>query len=162
MRQGRARVRLERQGFDLANGQVLFVPAKFVHGFRFAKGTEGLVLSFPLAILTQGVAATKGLARHLALPLVVSLDPGIDALCGQIQTAFAATGPFRASLLIALSHALLVGLAQVAAQSGRDPQPPPAGEWPAGLYPPDRGRGRLSPGFRRSVLFLAQVPGGHG
>lgn len=123
IRQGRARVRLDGQGFDLGDGQVLFIPAQFVHGFRFAQGTEGLVLSFPLAILSQRVAAAEGPARHLAQPLVALLDPCIDALCGQIQTAFAETGPFRASLLIALSHALLVGLAQVAAQSGTDPRP---------------------------------------
>lgn len=124
IRQGRAQVRLDGRGFDLAQGQVLFVPALFVHGFRFAKGTEGLVLSFPGAILSQGIAATEGPARILAQPLVTSLDAGVDALCGQIQSAFAAAGPFRASLLVALSHALLVALAQAAAQSGRDVQPP--------------------------------------
>lgn len=124
MRQGRARVQLDGRAFELTDGQVLFVPALFVHGFRFAQGTEGLVLSFPLAILTQGVAGTEGPARTLARPLVAPLDPGLDILCGQIQSAFAGTGPFRASLLIALSHALLVALAQVAAQSDQYPQPP--------------------------------------
>lgn len=123
MRRGRAQVRLDGQAFDLADGQVLFVPALIVHGFRFAKGTEGLVLSFPGAVLSQGIAGTEGVVRSLAQPLVAPLDAGLDALCGQIQAGFAGTGPFRASLLIALSHALLVALAQAAAQAGRDPQP---------------------------------------
>lgn len=124
MRQGRARVQLDGQGFDLVQGQVLFVPAQSVHGFRFAQGTEGLVLSFPGVILSQGVAAAEGPARHLAQPLVAPLDAGVDSLCGQIQSAFAGAGPFRASLLVALSHALLLALVQGAAQSGQDVQPP--------------------------------------
>ncbi len=124
MREGRARVQLDGRAFDLTDGQVLFVPALFVHGFRFAQGTEGVVLSFTRAILSQGVAAAEGPARHLAQPFAAPLDPGIDALCARIQAAFAGTGPFRASLLIALSHALLVALAQATAQAGGDVQPP--------------------------------------
>ena len=124
LRQGRAQVQMDGQGLDLAGGPVLFVPALIVHGFRFDQGTEGLVLSFPRAVLSQGIAATQGVAQVLARPLVAPLDAGLDALCGQIQTAFAETGRFRTSLLIALSHALLLALVQVAAQSDHEPQPP--------------------------------------
>lgn len=123
MRQGRARVRLDGRTFELAPGQVLFVPALFVHGFRFVAGTEGLVLSFPGAVLSQGIAATEGPARILSQPIVAPLEAGIDALCGQIQETFAGTGPFRASLLVALSHALLLALVQAAAQSDPGPRP---------------------------------------
>lgn len=123
MRQGRAQVQLDERALVLSDGGLLFVPARFVHGFRFLQGSEGLVLSFPQPVLTQAVAGAEDPARVMSRPFAGRTDATVTALCEAIQAAFAGIAPFRAGLLIALSHALLIAVARIAAQDGQLDQP---------------------------------------
>lgn len=123
MRKGRAQVRLDDRNLGLDDGGLLFVPARFVHGFRFVQGSEGLVLSFPQPILTQAVAGADDPGRVMSRPFAGRADATVATLCDEIQAAFGGVAPFRASLLIALSQALLIAVARIAAQEGQDDQP---------------------------------------
>ncbi|WP_295042955.1 helix-turn-helix domain-containing protein [uncultured Paracoccus sp.] len=119
MRQGRAQVRLDDRALTLGDGGLLFVPARFVHGFRFDRGSEGLVLSFPQPVLTQAVSGPEDPGRALAQPFAGTTDGTVTALCGEIQSAFGAVAPLRASLLVALTQALLIAVARIAMQAGQ-------------------------------------------
>ncbi len=124
LKRGRAQVWLDERELDLDDGGLLFVPARSVHGFRFRQGTEGLVLSFPLPVLAGGIADRAGAVPDLSRPVTGLADARVTVLCGEIQSAFAATGPYRASLLVALSHALLAAVAIIAARSDESGHPP--------------------------------------
>ncbi len=123
MDRGCAAVRIDGQDEALADGEFLFLPAKSVHGFTFAQGAEGLVLSFPLAILSG--AAPADLARLLSRPLRHPAGGRIAELARQIHHAFRDTGPLRASLLVSLSQALLISVAEIAARRGQRVAPLP-------------------------------------
>ncbi|WP_230312508.1 helix-turn-helix domain-containing protein [Paracoccus lichenicola] len=119
MRKGCAAVRIDGQDDRLADGEFLFLPSLFVHGFTFAQGSEGLVLSFPLSILSGAVSASGELTRLLSRPLRQPADDRIAELARQIHRAFRDTGPFRAGLLVSLSQALLISVAEIAARHGQ-------------------------------------------
>ncbi len=113
MRQGEAQVMLDGDVARLHDGQFLFVPALVVHGFRFRKGSEGMVLSFPLSVAAGLQAASAEIGRHLSRPFFGALDEGLLTLIGQLSDAFAGHGAYRGPLLAALSHALLTALCEL-------------------------------------------------
>lgn len=116
MQSGRAQVRLDGSATEMGDGCVLFVPPRVVHGFRFRRGAEGLVLSIPMNVLSGIAAASDGLARSLSRPFQGQASDLIAGLARQIHDSFCGTAGFRTSLLVALSQALLVAVADQAAQ----------------------------------------------
>lgn len=121
MRQGGARVLVDEREVFLNDGGFLFVPAQVVHGFVFHQGSEGMVLSFPLSIAAG--MAEDALGRRLARPFTGHADPAADRLVDSIADAFSGSGTFRASLLVALSQALLASLAAIAARDAAEEAP---------------------------------------
>lgn len=118
--QGRARVTLDGRESGLKNGEFLYVPPQVVHGFAFEKGTEGIVLSLPAPVIQrlgpQATALTAWLngVHHGALPEMAG------RLLKEIAQFHESSGTFRAQRLVALSHALLVTLAEDAEQPATD------------------------------------------
>lgn len=111
MRQGVAQVRLDGRESRLEDGEFLFVPAQVVHGFAFRQGSEGLVLSFPLNVVSG--AGPAALQAQLARAFIGRADGPAAGLADRLAEVFAATGAFRGQILVALAHALLASLAEI-------------------------------------------------
>ncbi|RJL08598.1 hypothetical protein C9E82_23635 [Paracoccus siganidrum] len=115
-------MRLDNEETLLADGDFLFIPAQVVHGFSFRTGSEGMVLSFPLAVLRQMRPASAVLSQLLSRPISGRVDANMARLIDRIAEGFAGNGAFRANLLVALSQALLASVC--AAGQGASPEAP--------------------------------------
>ncbi|WP_428929348.1 helix-turn-helix domain-containing protein [Marinibacterium sp. SX1] len=108
---GEARVQLDGETGRLQAGAYLYVPPQVVHGFDFARGTEGVVLSFPSPVVTRMGPKTPPFVAWLAAPRRGAVSPRIGRLITEMTEAYATSGTFRAQRLVALAHALLATLA---------------------------------------------------
>ncbi|MDO6725226.1 helix-turn-helix domain-containing protein [Celeribacter halophilus] len=122
---GFARVTLDGQESSLNNGEFLYVPPKIVHGFAFERGTEGIVLSLPSPVVHRLGPAAPAMAAWLNGVHRGGLSDMADALLSQIALFHNKSGTFRAQRLVALSHALLVTLAEDTAPSDTQEQDQP-------------------------------------
>ena len=114
---GAARTQVDGQPSTLKAGDFLYIPQRIVHGFAFDRGTEGVVLSFPLPVITS-LTPQPPLMTHILSHVVEG--PASDAivqLFEQLCADFATTGTFRTQRLIGLSHAILAHVAEVGAKS---------------------------------------------
>ena len=112
IRQGAARATVDGGAQDLALPVLLSVPPGVVHGFRFAAGTQGHVLSLPLASLPDVFGQASPLAPILARWGQVPADPGLDALFETVMTERGTQDAARGPMLRALA-------AQIAAHAAR-------------------------------------------
>ncbi|MCA0043173.1 helix-turn-helix domain-containing protein [Celeribacter litoreus] len=110
--QGDARVTLDGKDRDLKSGEFLYIPPQVVHGFEFSKGTEGFVLSLPAPVLNRLGPRTATLSAWLASLHHGALTGLAAHLLNQIALFHDKSGTFRAQQLVALSHALLMTLAE--------------------------------------------------
>lgn len=120
MESGRARVRIDGTETELLPGNFLYIPTRIVHGFAFSKGTEGLVLSFPLPVVTGVTPYTADLAQRLSRPIIGPVDAQMSALLSHCADASESTGTFRVQGLIALSHAILAAVAETGDAQAHD------------------------------------------
>jgi AraC family transcriptional activator of pobA len=120
---GAAKAQIDGATLHLSAGNFLYIPNKFVHGFDFEQGTEGLVLSFPLPILASLAPQTPALAQTLSTPITGQVAKGMSQLMIQLSAHFETIGTFRTQRLVALSHAILTEVAEV----GADTTAPSAG-----------------------------------
>ncbi|MHA3978372.1 helix-turn-helix domain-containing protein [Halovulum sp. GXIMD14794] len=120
---GQADVRIDGRAGQMGPGSYLFVPPTIVHGFAFEPETDGLVMSFPQPVVNGIAGMNPALARALSQPFAGCADTDLAALFEQFRTGFAATGPFRAQVLVGLAHALLARAAENAPQAGEAAAP---------------------------------------
>lgn len=113
---GFAQVTLDGSESTLKNGEFLYVPPKIVHGFTFDKGTEGLVLSLPSPVVQRLGPQSQPLTAWLNSTHHTPLSDTARGLLSQLALFHDKSGIFRAQRLVALSHALLVTLAEDSAQ----------------------------------------------
>jgi len=113
LEEGRAVTRLDNAQFELEPGEMLYLPVQTVHGFDFAPGTEGQVISFPLPAHPSLHAGASDIATALAAPIRAMASPRITALGYMLTEQFEGAGLFRAQVALGLAHALLAALAEV-------------------------------------------------
>ncbi|WP_460274295.1 helix-turn-helix domain-containing protein [Celeribacter sp. ULVN23_4] len=121
--QGHARVTLDGHDTTLEQGEFLYVPPQIVHGFAFDKGTEGFVLSLPSPVVQRLGPKTAALTAWLTAVHHGRLPDTGRRLLAEIAEFHESSGTFRAQRLVALSHALLITLAEDTEQppSAQDP-----------------------------------------
>ncbi|WP_417721159.1 helix-turn-helix domain-containing protein [Salipiger sp.] len=119
---GSAEAVLDGAHHRMAPGDFVYMPAQCVHGFRFSHGTEGLVASWPLAVVLPLLDASGGLAQRLSRPMFATASDLLAGLFLQFDAAYGQTGTFRTPLLVSLSRACLSGIAEHGA-SGPPPGP---------------------------------------
>ncbi|MDO5620275.1 MAG: helix-turn-helix domain-containing protein [Paracoccus sp. (in: a-proteobacteria)] len=118
--QGQAAALIDGQDITLEQQQILYIPPMVVHGFRFRQHSEGLVISLPAPVL----AGLSVQPAEITRSFVTVLDPGLEALTGQLAAAFPMSGTYRTQLLVLLAQALLIALAAKAgAAQDQAPQP---------------------------------------
>ena len=83
------------------------MPQGAVHGFHFSAGTEGFVLSLPLAVFPDLFGAAAELAAASARAFVTAAPPDAAALFSGLSVEHALMRPFRATALRAQAAALL-------------------------------------------------------
>lgn len=119
MKQGTVKAALDGRHIDLNDNEILFIPALCVHGFQFRQGSEGLVISLPSNVVAGLMTASSDLAGRLALPFVASASERLEASLSQLAEVFSSSGTYRAQLLVALSHAVLILAGEAAAEKSR-------------------------------------------
>ncbi|HEY0214667.1 MAG TPA: helix-turn-helix domain-containing protein [Paenirhodobacter sp.] len=123
MRRGAARVQVDGLDVEINDGNFLYVPPQVVHGFAFRQGSEGLVLSFPLAVIGGLGLGSDELARGLGRFFTGRADRRLIALLREIPRAFSGTGTYRAHVLVALAQGLLAVAAEIALQAAQADPP---------------------------------------
>lgn len=123
IRRGAAWITVDGRGRDLALPALVSIPAWVVHGFRFRAGTEGHVLTVPMAelpeIFGEGSALAPVLAQWAAATPGAALDALFEALIAEQATNDAARTPMMRALAAQIAcHA-------ARAQSGTPPPPSP-------------------------------------
>lgn len=112
---GGADANVDGQSLGLTGPAFLFLPAGVVHSFRFAPGTDGLVQSFPLAVLQEmapdGGRVGQALARTVSGPAGARLS----GLSRALHDTLGDTGTFRTEVAMALAWAVLACVAESAA-----------------------------------------------
>lgn len=111
LERGRAEARIDGRAMTLKAGQFVYVPLQAVHGFKFARGAEGTVLSFPLPVLRSLGPVSADLNDSLSAPFLENLPEAAERLIADLSSLFAGTGTYRAQTLVALSHAILAIIA---------------------------------------------------
>jgi len=101
IRRGAAWITVDGRAHDLALPAVISIPAFVVHGFRFTAGTEGFVLTVPLAALPE--AFGEGAALALANWGTAPADPALDTLFEEVMRQRALTDSARNPMLRALA-----------------------------------------------------------
>lgn len=95
------------------------VPRGAVHGFRFASGTSGWVLTLTSDLLDQGLSAQEGVQAPLDLPAVLPLPDGMEALARQLIAEYQRRDFGRAQML----HGLALAATALAARAIATAQP---------------------------------------
>jgi AraC family transcriptional activator of pobA len=122
--QGHAQVMVDGSESTLDPGNYLYVPPQVVHGFDFAHGTEGVVLSFPAPVVAGLGPANAAIAEWLAASRQGAVSDDARARIATLERVYAGSGTFRTQRLVALAHDLLAMLAEeslAGAPSPRDP-----------------------------------------
>ncbi|GAA3876989.1 helix-turn-helix domain-containing protein [Celeribacter arenosi] len=108
---GHAEVTLDGRKTTLKSGVFLYIPPRIVHGFTFATGTEGVVLSVPSPVVSRLGPRSAALTEWLATPQRGSMGTDTAQLLSCLNDAFSRAGTFRAPRLVSLTHAILANLA---------------------------------------------------
>jgi AraC family transcriptional activator of pobA len=106
---GGGEVKLEDQACVLSSMNIVNVPIGVVHGFSFARETQGWVLTIAAEVLDQVLVPSEGLRRVLALPVVLKSTGKMRTTMKQISVDFAGRQFGRAHVLRALTG-MLIGL----------------------------------------------------
>ncbi len=120
LRQGRAKLALDEWRPVCDGPAAIVVPPGVVHAFRFAPGTEGVVLTLDARALLEGgePAARQALDALFARPQVLALAAGdefvprLDALCQALLAEFRASAMAASPVPLWLARAVLWQLAQ--------------------------------------------------
>jgi AraC family transcriptional activator of pobA len=106
---GRGQARLEAESWILSPRKIVNVPIGVVHGFAFARDTQGWVLTIASEVLDQVLVPAEGLRRVLSMPLVLTSTGKMRTVMKQLSVDFAGRQFGRAHVLRALTS-ILIGL----------------------------------------------------
>lgn len=126
--QGEAEVRLDERRETVHGPGAIVVPPSVVHGFRFAPGTDGLVLTLSANFLLEGdlQAAGESFRALFSSPGVMQFEPHdalaerLNALLRQLVCEFSLPGMPDSPVVGWLARAVVWRLAH--AQAQRQPQ----------------------------------------
>lgn len=104
---GTAQAVVDGRKFTLADNQLFFIPAQAVHSFAFAPHTQGMVQSFPLAVLHSIVPMSPDILRNLSDPFLAEPEPDLLTVMDLLDKALKDTGPFRTHIALSLAHSVL-------------------------------------------------------
>ena len=118
---GAFRLTIDGEGHDLHGPTVLSLPRQSVHGFTFAMGTRGYVVTLPLSEFRETFGDRSTLAPHLAQWAAHPASPDEIATFAAIHDAHQGRRPFRTEMLRALALQMACHVAQ---HANRPPSSP--------------------------------------
>ena len=125
IRQGSARMTVDGRARDLTLPVLLNIPPWIVHGFHFAAGTEGYVLTLPVeglpGILDDDAPLSPSLSSWSAIAADPTLTPLFEGLLSEQDRHDAA----RAPMLRAIATQILCFAARGLAHAAKDTAPAP-------------------------------------
>lgn len=126
LQRGQAEVMLDEWTHRVSDTAAIVVPPGVVHGFRFAPGTDGMVLTLSARFLVEGDFQSVGRAFQSLFVAPRVLRFAGDPSSASDVTAEGAGAPVSEDILAAQRlHALLVELAHEFAQPGASESPVP-------------------------------------
>lgn len=111
---GEVRLTMDGQQAGAAPPVLLNIPRGTVHGFDFAAGTDGFVLTLPAANFPDLFATGQTALAPLGQPFVAPVPAGLAEECAAIAADHAGDRPLRRLRLRASATALCCRLAEVA------------------------------------------------
>ncbi|MCG8443595.1 MAG: helix-turn-helix domain-containing protein [Caulobacterales bacterium] len=115
---GQGRASLDGRTFALRRNTLVNVPIGVVHGFSFASGTAGLVVTLAAEMVDAVLQPSEGLAQVLAHATVMRPDKGTRRTVRDIGATYARRDFARAQILRSLSGLLLGQIARALAAEG--------------------------------------------
>lgn len=103
---GGGRATIEGRDYPLGPMRAINVPVGSVHGFNFARGTRGWVLTIATEVLDEALMPSEGLTAVLSQPAVLRGSTAMRAVMKQIFAEFAGQHFGRAHLLRSLAGTL--------------------------------------------------------
>ncbi len=124
VQRGAAEVTLDASQESVDGPAAIVIPPGTVHGFRFERETQGLVLTLSARFLMEGEFQAAGAAVRevFGAPRVVSFGAGdsaterLSALLRELAAEFAAPGAMEAPVTTWMARAVVWRLAQAVAQ----------------------------------------------
>lgn len=110
---GGGALRLDGGTHEFGPGTAIFLPRLCPHGFRFSPGAQGLVVTLPVAALTE---AMEQAAADLVAPWLGAADAQFAALMQEMAREHAARDPYRTEALRA--RIVLLALWAIRASGG--------------------------------------------
>lgn len=120
---GGARISVDGRGQDLALPALVFVPPVVVHGFRFAAGTEGHVLTLPSGLAPELLDPARAAALGLDRWGAGTPPHGIEALFESVLAESAAPDALSPAALKGLALQILALTARALAEGRPAPEP---------------------------------------
>jgi AraC family transcriptional activator of pobA len=114
---GGGTVHLEGAALPLKPMSLLNLPPSCVHGFSFARGTQGYVATFPDELVDELLARVGDVRRNLRRPRLVPADAQTRQAIRQIWREFSGRSTARALVLRGLAATLLGLTARALAES---------------------------------------------
>ncbi len=133
IRRGATSMSVDGAKHDLDPPVVVNMPRWSVHSFEFSKGTDGYVLTLPVAELPEVFDQPNDLAERLDHWGMVSAGAAICDLFDSVQYEHAAANPGRSLILRALATQIIVQVARLLPQPQRGDIPARYGQIMAGF-----------------------------
>lgn len=114
---GVAKTQIDGRAGILKSTEFLYIPPRTVHGFEFERGTEGVVLSFPLPVINALTPQSPDLTQTLSGIVTGPVLPELAQLLELQSHGFESTGTFRTQRLIGLSYAILAHVGEIGTQN---------------------------------------------
>lgn len=96
--------------------QILNIPPRIVHGFKFITGTQGWVITIPMEVLDQSIG--DNLRPHLDMPFEIDPTSGLTALFDEIAREHVSLRFGRAHILQSLIALIAGQLVRINAEKG--------------------------------------------
>jgi len=120
---GRAEMTLDGETGELDLPALVNMPPRHVHGFRFAAGIRGFVLSVPVSELPDLFSDGAETAARLAVPGLAPAPDAIEAAFHRLEARYRGPGFPRSTLLRARATEILCLVAE-ALETGQAPAAP--------------------------------------
>jgi AraC family transcriptional regulator, transcriptional activator of pobA len=125
IRAGATVVEVDGRRIPLALPAVLSIPRGAVHGFRFAQGTDGFVLTVPLQELPEIFDETKGHGTRFTALISGPASPEISALFDQLFAEHQGEAALRGPMLRAIASQILCLTQRMPGAGAAADSPPP-------------------------------------
>ena len=112
IQRGEAQCRVDGQSWYCSDQSIFYLPPHCIHGFEFARGTEGSVISLHSLILRNFSETQSGIADHLVIPWRGDLQDDEAVLVKSMFQANQSANRFRTERMLFLGQALLTCIAE--------------------------------------------------